>query len=76
MYIGAYYPDNPQSNNNGINLRIWYMVILKTTIHPLIIPVMFYIHRIRRTLLPSSIKVAHVMPVHFMNIETNGITYG
>ena len=76
MYIGAYYPDNPQSNNNGINLvnlvhgyfennntsvdNTGDVLYTSDTTNPL----------------PSSIKVAHVMPVHFMNIETNGITYG
>ena len=76
MYIGAYYPDNPQSTNAGtnlVNLVHGYFENNNTSVDNT--GDVLYTSD-TSVPLPSSINVAHTIPQWFMNIDTNGITYG
>ena len=76
MYIGAYYPDNPQRTNgniNSVNLVHGYFENNNTSVDNTG-DVLYTSDTSVPS--PSSINVAHTIPQWFMNIETNGITYG
>jgi hypothetical protein len=77
VYIGAYYPDNPQRTGGNINLvNLVHGNFENNNTSVDNTGDVLYTSDTSADLLPVSIKVAHTIPQWFMNIETNGITYG